>query len=203
MNNELFKKILYALGAVVCIGGFFVVFLWGVYQNQWESDFAHRIAKVFPIPVASVGGSVITLREYYADLDSIKAYFDSEEFKTAMQQAGQDVPMVSNSERSQVLDRLIEEEIISLLAKERDIQISDEEVEKAINEEFVDAESTREEFEEYLKKNYAWTIDDFKKHVVYPILIERKITLDDPEFSLQEYILQQMDKIDIHRMIRF
>ena len=193
-----FLYALYGLGIAIVLIGSSVYTLWGLYYQHWEGDFARRMTRIFPIPVAKIGNDSLLYRVYFEDLDSLQTYLTSAE----LQGSGVSAEM-TDDQREQVLERMMQEYLILRLGDEKQVQISEDEIATAIETEFLGEGESMEDFEVYLRDNYAWSLDDFKRHLVRPILIERKLMEEDETFSLQVYLDERLAEDDIVRLIRF
>lgn len=200
------KKILMIAGGLIAailiaIGSSF--YLWGVYIQRWDTPFVRGVANVFPVPAARVGNQSVLLSRYYKDVDSLKTYYGSEEGKAA----GTDVTKFGDLERKQALERLIEEAAILEMAAQKKVSLSDEDIESAIDKQFVSPSSTRKELEENLKKMYGWEMVDFREHIVRPILLERKIAElenpQDPQTGMTDIIAKLSERVQQPDVIRF
>lgn len=203
------KKILIILGgifAAIIIAAISGVFLWGVYLQRWDTPITRAVASVISVPVARVGEISIPLDRYYRDVDSLKSYYNSEEAKAAGLSGNQ----FGDLERKQALERLIEEAAILEMALEKKITLTNEEIEKAIDAQFVSPSSTRQELEENIQRTYGWTMFDFREHIVRPILLERKLAElenpTDPQTGMTAVITKLSERIqrpDVVRYIKF
>jgi hypothetical protein len=193
------------LAGICAIALFSAGLFWhAVYVRHWEDPIVMRVAEVVPIPAARFAGTMIPLREYLADVESLKTYLASEE---AVQiSAKRDV---RDDDREQALERLLREAAIQEMAKERKIALTDEEVQMAIQSEFMAAGGDQSAFETYLKETFRWTLEDFEKHIVRPVLFERKLAASYAEDhggdlqAVQTSIDDRIEKEDVIRYIKF
>lgn len=185
---------------ILAAGSGFV--LWGIYSKHWESPMIESVARSLPIPVARFAGKPILLRSYLRDVRSFKTYLASDEAKAAGLQRE-----MTDTDRQQVLERLIEEAAISELAGLRDISLTQEEVDEAIQKEFIGEKGNPDDFSQYVQKNFGWSMEDFKDHIARPILLERKLSAsyaadhNGDSDALQAYLIERVRKDDVFRYL--
>lgn len=190
----------------IVIAGVSAVFLWGAYHQRWDNSFTRGVSSIVPVPVAKVGSIEIPLSRYYKDVDSLKQYYSSDDAKSA----GLDASAFGDEQRSQALERLIEEAAITEMAAQEKVSLTSDEIEKAIDSQFVSPSSTRQDLEKNLQKTYGWDMTDFREHIVTPILLERKLAEkknpDDPQTGMTDVISAlsaRIQKPDVVRYIKF
>lgn len=190
------------IGGVCAVGLFGIGLFWhSVYIRHWEDPIVMRIAEVVPLPVARFNGSPILLREYLADVESLKTYLSSAEAKEANLSRA-----ITDEDRKQVLERLLRESAIQEMATERNITLSEEEIQMAIQSEFMATGADQAAFEAYLEEIFHWTLEDFEKHVVRPVLFERKLATsyaEDHEGDLQAVQASIDDRIEKGNAVRY
>lgn len=180
------------------------LFWHAVYVRHWEDPIVMRVAEVIPLPVARFNGSPILLREYLADIESLKTYLSSAEAKEANLSRA-----ITDEDRKQALERLLREAAIQEMATERNITLSDEEIQMAVQSEFMATGGDQAAFETYLEEIFHWTLQDFEKHIVRPVLFERKLATSyaedhgDDLQALQTFIDERIAKEDVARYVKF
>ncbi len=163
------------LGLVV-IGVLFIATLVMVYalpRSQAES-----VVNRFPYPVAVIGyREAVTHRTLSANLASVRSFYENQDFsKIGMRvdfttEEGQKRLKVREKE---VLNKMIEDKAIMLLAKERGIRVSDESVREGLRRK-LEEYGSGEEVKKSLARLYGWTLSDFEEKVVLPSLYEEKL----------------------------
>lgn len=180
-----------------------VVFLFGVYNLHWEGPIVTRIAQVLPIPAAKLGSRSVLLRDYFADLASIKKYLSSDQAATQNQRR----PLIDDDRKS-ALERLIQEEAIEELAATRNITVTDEQTAAVMTELNVTATSTAN-FQDFISTNYGWSLDDFKAHIVRPLVLTRLLAASyatdhgGDQSALTAYLTERVARPDVVRYIKF
>lgn len=180
------------------------LFWHAVYVRHWEDPIVMRVAEAIPLPAARFNGSPVLLREYLADIESLKTYLSSAEAKEANLSRA-----ITDEDRKQVLERLLREATIQEMATERNITLSDEEIQMAIQSEFMATGADQAAFEAYLDEIFHWTLEDFEKHVVRPVLFERKLATSyaedhgDDLQAVQAFIDDRIEKGNVVRYVKF
>lgn len=179
------------------------VFLWGVYRAHWEGPFITTVADAIPIPAARVGSHSISLHEYFSSLRSVNQYLNSEE--AAAQ--GQKRPM-NDDDRKSALERLIQEAALAELAASRGVSVTADQEQAVLAELDVTATST-DAFQQYIQTNYGWNMEDFKAHIIRPLVLTRVLGAsfaadhNGDVNALSSYITDRIQKPDVVRYVAF
>lgn len=196
--------LLAALGAIVIAALVACcVFLWNVYYAHAEGPFVMRVAQAVPIPAARVGNRTVLLREYLKDVKSIELFLSSDEAASQGQKRA-----ILNEDRENALERLVREEILEELAVARSVEITDEQMNAVVSELNISTTNTRA-FEEFIAKNYGWNMDDFRSHVVRPVVLTRLLTEsyaadhDGDLTALTTYVEERLTRPDVVRYVKF
>lgn len=145
-----------------------VIFGVGIYRFGWSGEIVTKITKVAPYPAAFVNWRMIGYYDYADDVETLKTFFASQ---------GEDLGAAIPDDKDikkQVLDRLIKNELSYQLAKKYGVKISDEDLEKEIQN-IVDQSESRESVEQTLEEQYGWGIEEFKEKVLKPFLVQQKL----------------------------
>lgn len=140
-----------------------------------------RIEKIIsrsPYPVAIIGyREVITFRELTANMDSVRRFYENQDFS----QVGLRVDFTTEDgqkrlkvREKEVLNKMIEDEAIVLLAKKRGIFVSSESARQGVARKLEEYGNSRE-VTDSLKRLYGWTLSDFEQKIVLPSLYEEKL----------------------------
>jgi hypothetical protein len=180
-----------------------VVVLAGAYYAHWDGAMVRAVANTIPVPAASVGKRSIPVRAYLADVDSIERYLSSPEAERQNVRR----PIV-DTDKQQVLERLIQEAALRELADARNIYVTDQQVEAVMTELSVATTST-EAFVAFLDENYGWDMAEFRSHVVEPLILTRLLTDSyaadhggDPA-ALEQYMQARIQERDVIRYVKF
>lgn len=164
---------------VALLIGFSTYVLLSLYKFQSTSAFTYQITKVVPLPFAKVGGSFISYEEYLFDIrhvihyfeNQIEVDFESEQGKTQLQE-----------EKKKIRDIIINNAYAVKIAREKDIAVTDEEVSAQIEnlKKLGLFGNQQEVFEEVLRANYDWSVDDFRRSIKQQLLNAKVVQALDP-----------------------
>lgn len=160
---------------VIVLGGLVTVGI-GVYKFNWDNSFTNSITNTLPYPVAMVNSHFVSYADYKSDVEALKFFYEKQKELYPDQASDWTIEEV----RKNVMDRLIEDELASQIAKQKGITVSDGEV----NNEFdliVSQATSQEEVEKTILDLYGWTPQEFKDKVLYKFLLRSKL-----EKSIQE-----------------
>lgn len=159
------------LGALAFIVFILLVFGVLIYGVRDESSFTQSVAKVIPYPAGYADGRIITMNSYYEQLQIMKNYytnfkkvdFTTPEGKKQLEQI-----------RSDVMDRITEDQIVAAEAKKNDIKLSQADLDKSYNE-LIKSNGGVKDFSEILSKFYGLSVDQFKVIVYKPRALREKL----------------------------
>jgi len=138
----------------------------GVYTLQ-DNALVRVFAKTLNIPVASINGLNVSYYDYMEDIRTLKLFY-------SQQQEG--FPPATDEEISdQVLSRLLVNRFVLDFAKENNISVSDDEVNKVKNE-LVLQFANEAEAAQNLKDKYGWDLDTYTEKIIKPIVLEQKVS---------------------------
>lgn len=196
--------LLMAAGAVIglaLIGS--VTLLIGAYYLHWEGGIVRVAADALPIPAATLGKRTVRLRDYLDEVHSVKTYLTSPEAEIDGQ-----VRAVTLNDKQEVLERLLQEQALKEIAEVRNIQVTEQQMQAAMSEIAVTSTST-EAFAAFLQENFAWTLDDFKTHMVEPAilksLLEESYAADHGNdlSAFDAYLAERLGRNDVIRYVKF
>ena len=129
------------------------------------------VAKVAPAPVAIINyRHLILLSDLEKKLTSVQQFYATQDFSQTGLRVDFSTPDGQKRleiKKKDLLQKMIEDEAIVLLANEKGINISQAQVNQAVNKKLQNA-GTVEDIKKNLLDSYGWTIEDFKKQVVLP-----------------------------------
>lgn len=143
-----------------------------VYGEKNESAFIKSATRVLPFPAAIADGSYVTVYAYLDQLDILKSYY--KEFKKLDFNSDEGKNQLTEV-RGEVMDRVIEDAIISVEAKKMKVSVSKDK----LNEEFdklVASNGGEKDFSDILQKYYGLTMADFKTKIYAPTLLRQEMT---------------------------
>lgn len=149
-----------------------LIFSYGV-DTKLGNKFVLNVARVIPLPAASIdwkkfitiddlNDNILSIQKFYLVNDfseeNLKIDFDTQEGQKKLE-----------IKRKEVLDKMIQDRVIEILAKKRNINLSETEINNAIYEKMNEF-ATTDDVKSELKKLYNWTLDDFRDKVIIPNL---------------------------------
>ncbi len=175
----------------------------GIYTKQTESSSARLAAKVFSLPAANVNGKSLKYERFLQTRDAVRKFINSE--------AGKDVGATMPPEKElneNILEQLIRQKLVEAVAEEKDISVTDEEVNQIFDEVAAQAaSSTQSTISEYLQDNYGWNEDNFREYVLRPALLEQKvgqaIGTDADPYALENLLLANRQDPKVVVYLRF
>jgi len=178
------KKIfLYSIGiflAIVLIIGS----IWGAFRvrNGADDDFAYFTAKVLRLSLLSVNGQKISYTDYLDDMKAIRT------MKAYEEQANGAIANLSSEQMSdQVIWRLINNAIVSQIAKKMEIKVEKKDIADLKNQVLKQFES-EEKLEGELLKRYGWNMVTYETKVIRPFILQSKLSdkIQADKSSLEE-----------------
>lgn len=122
-----------SLLGLAIIAAFLTFSWWQLYKVQTTSDFFYRIVRLVPVPVASVDGEMVKYGDYLLN------YKGSETYLTAIEKVNNNTYANGNNSKSQydfykaqAMHNAVAEAYAQKLARQRNITITDEQVEDVI-----------------------------------------------------------------------
>jgi parvulin-like peptidyl-prolyl isomerase len=184
-----------SLGVLIVLILAAVIFGVGIYRFGWSGEIVAKITKVAPYPAAIVNWNMVRYSDYVDDVETLKTFFASQ---------GEELGAAAPDEKemkTQVLDRLINNELSYQLAKKYGIKISKEDLDGEVKK-IVDQSESQESVEQALKEQYGWGIEEFKEKVLKPFLVQQKLqeaiskdeTLNQEARKKAEDVLAQIQK---------
>lgn len=142
-----------------------------IYGLKNESAFVKGVTKVLPYPAAIADWRYISAYSYLDQVEMLKNYYREYKGTDFSSDEGKDL---LKEIRTEVIDRLIEDQLVAKEAKRRKITVSKEEVDKGFND-LVTANGGEEEFASILNKYYNLTMDEFKTKIYRTQVLREKV----------------------------
>lgn len=129
---------------------------WQLYPQQNTSTFFYRITRVLPLPVATIDGQTVSYSAYLSAFRSQEHYLEAKE----------GVDLYSNESKQQLdfikrkaLDDAVADAYAVKIANEKNIEISDKQVEDAIKRqrESRDGVTSQEAYDAIVLDHFNWT----------------------------------------------
>ncbi|PIS43036.1 MAG: hypothetical protein COT24_00280 [Candidatus Kerfeldbacteria bacterium CG08_land_8_20_14_0_20_40_16] len=151
------------IGALTTIGV-------GLYRYDWNDKYTNAIIKVIPYPVALVNWQIVKYSDFRADLDTLRFFYQKQQ-----ELYPNDAPTQTETElKDTVLNRLIEDELVIQLAKQKNVTATQEEIDQEFQL-IIQQAGSQETLEQTLQELYQWNVDQFKSKVLYPFILRRNL----------------------------
>ena len=143
-----------------------------LYRKQSSSSFMYQMTKVLPYPVARTGNTFIAYENYLFELRHYIHYYETQQKLSFESEAGQD-QLAAYKKRA--LDDVVNMAYTQMLAKERGVSVTSEEVDEQIriSKEQKRLGSNDAIFEDVLREYWNWTIEDFRRSLEDELLIQK------------------------------
>lgn len=170
----------------------FVALSFFVCRNH-ENGFAKKITARIPFPAVAVDYyHFVSLSNLNEDLQSVKNFYENQDFSKEglrVDFSTEDGKKRLKMKEKDVLNKLIADRVIELAAKEKNIIITEEDVNQNVSRK-IEEFGNEEKIKNNLEKLYGWNMDDFKKKIVRPSLYR-----DEMEKIIQtEYKQKENDR---------
>ncbi len=169
--------VIVAVILIIVIAGLVILGL-GIYQKRWDKKWEgnesfSKLIEILPFPASYVNGEMIRLSDYQKHVAAMKHFytnfmqidFSSDEGKQALAEI-----------ETQVKDKLNHDALVEQLLAERDIKITDEDLEAEFQTFVAQSGGSEEDAIKSLDQQFGWgNKDDIKKYVVRPVFATRKL----------------------------
>lgn len=154
---------------VALILGFLTFTILSLYKYQSTSAFMYQITRAIPLPIARVGGSFVSYEEYLFELRHYIHYYETQQAVDFGSEQGQ---KQLAEQRKKSLDTVIDSAIIKKIARDKNISVSDSEVDKQIellrNQNRLGTDD--EVFKNVLGDYWGWSVEDFRRSIKQELL---------------------------------
>ena len=133
-----------------------------IYKFKSDNNFSKTVASIVPYPMAIVNYQPISMINYWQELSLI--------LRTC-QEVGTNCS-ITDQDKEEVKNMLVDEKVVEILAKNKGITISDEDFNTEYQK-IVDQNGGREQFLKVLIDNLKWNENDFKKKVMLDMLRQK------------------------------
>jgi parvulin-like peptidyl-prolyl isomerase len=168
LTGKFILGILAGLAAVVIL--VLVICGVGIYKFKWDNPYSNGVAKIFPYPAALVNFKVLSLNNFNEDLKTLNYYYKQQ----AALSASKIQTPPADELKTNVLDRMINDEITAEAANYYKINVSDDEVNSEFEKVVAEAGSL-DNVKKILNDLYQWGPDQFKEKVLKPFLVQKKL----------------------------
>ncbi len=157
---------------------FFSYCILGLYRFKSSTNFLYDVTKVVPFPAARVGHNFVSYEDYLFELKHYIHYYETQQNVNFSKGTG---PQQLADYRRRALQKVVDDAYIKQLAKQHNVSVSSQE----LNDEIALVRSqnrlgaNEKGFEDVLKENFGWTINDFKRSLKQEMLTQKLVaTLD-------------------------
>lgn len=194
-------KILTLLLAILVVALFLGIVITSVVyntSNRSENLFVKAaIGNInFPAAIIEFKGA-ISINEVQKNTEAVKRFYESQDFSKIEMRVDfstSDGKKRLKIKEKEVLDKLIEDEIIRLLAVEEGISIAKENVDAVVGQR-LEEYGSEEEVKNDLYVKYGWTMEQFKEKVVMPGLYKDELE----KLAIERYITSEKSKNIINK----
>jgi hypothetical protein len=180
MKNKLqevkISTIVYSV--LIAIAALFIALAVAIYAFDYKNPAITKIESVIPFPAAVINGSnFIAISRMNSNTESVKHFYETQDFSKYGYRVdfttsdGQKRLMIKERE---VLNKLIEDKVIEILAIKNGTKITSRMVEQNVNRTLEQYKSTQDTTQ-YISRLYGWSTDDFKNKVVKPSMYSEEL----------------------------
>ncbi len=165
------------LAGILVLVLFFVSIVF-FYVAPRERPLVQSITNSMPYPIVFIGSTTITQRDLATNMISVRRFYENQDFSSLGlrvdfdSEEGQRRLQVRERE---VLNKMIEDEAVRQIAKEKGIIVSEEDVKNDLKNR-IDEYGTGSEVTANLERLYGWSLKDFARKVVTPALYQDKLS---------------------------
>lgn len=158
---------------------------WQLYAAQNTSEFFYRVTRIIPVPIASVDGNYVKFSDYLMMLSGSRHYLEQSERVDLGSADGQ---RQLDYMKRKALDSAVADTYAAKLAREKNIEVSDEEVNQVIQNSLntVTGKISQEVYNDSTYSTLGYTPDEYK-HIIKQSLIRQKVAyaIDDKALAIK------------------
>ncbi|KKQ81307.1 MAG: PpiC-type peptidyl-prolyl cis-trans isomerase [Candidatus Moranbacteria bacterium GW2011_GWD2_38_7] len=163
---------------LVVIIGIGSILAYGTHTEIGEK-IAAKIAKVVPFPAAIVDWNhIVYINGVENNVNSVRQFYQTQSFSNDGLRVDFSTEIGKKRleiKKREVLDKMVEDKIVEILAKKRGIEISEADVDLAVSAKLNEF-GTAEQVKADLLKSYGWEVEDFKQLVVLPSMYTQALS---------------------------
>lgn len=159
--------------------GFFAYTTVALYRLKSYSTFLYRVTQVIPFPVAKAGPDFVSYESYLFELKHyIHFYQDQQKLDFKSESGKQQLDQF----KKRALEKVIADAYVKQLAKANKVSVSEKDVEEelAVVRQQNRLGNNNKVFEDVIKDNFGWSIDDFKRSLAQRLLSDKLLPVLDP-----------------------
>lgn len=186
-HRLIWNTILISLGAlVVAAGGLWVQ----LYVVQDTSNFAYRITRVLPLPVASIDGRQVAYSDYLLYHRSTMAVLD-DRGRIDADKGGVGRDQIQFQKR-QAIDRAAQDTYAQKILSERNLSVSDEEVQALVENQQKASGLSEDAYAAVIQDRLHWSMDEYR------LAMQRALVRQAAAFAIDseaEQVKQEVEKL--------
>lgn len=164
----------------ILIGAFIIVITLLIYVRHDTSALTYNVARVLPYPAAKVNGDYVSYAEYLFEVRYRKNIYENPTGPASATNQPIDLDDPANKEILADIERASMERaklklIVKQMAKEFDINVTEEELAISINE-LIERQGGEQKFISAIEEFYGWSMSDFQREFKSQLL-EQKLQL--------------------------
>lgn len=174
LQHSKHRIVLVSTGLIIAAAVVFLSYcVLALYRFDSTSNFIYRVTQVIPFPVAKTGSRLVAYENYLFELRHYTYFYENQQKLDFDSDAGQ---QQLAEYRKRALEKVVNDAYVKELAKQNGVSVSNTEVEDQIT--ILRRQNrlggSEQAYEEALKQNFGWTVDDFKR-VIKQRLLEQKV----------------------------
>lgn len=165
---------------IAAIVGFFSFTVISLYRLKSHSSFLYGVTQVIPFPIARAGGSFVAYENYLFELKHYIHYYQNQQKLDFKTESGK---QQLEEFKKRALEKVVNDAYIKQLAKEKNVTVSDKEVNNEIQ--IVRTQNrlggSDKVFEDVLKEYWGWSVNDFKRSLKQELTARKLLPVLDTE----------------------
>lgn len=151
---------------------FFGVVTTMLYKTKTTSVFLERLTQVIPFPIARIGSDFVSYNDYLFDVNHYEHFYVHQQKLDLNSPSGQEQ---MKEYKKRAFEKTINDAYIKQIAKEKNITVSDKEVDDAIAilKKQNRLGASDQEFKTILAEYWNWTVSDFKRSLKAQLLNQK------------------------------
>lgn len=150
-----------------------------IYFFGTDNFIESRVVRIIPYPAAVIGNTnFISISDVKSNLKAVRQFYESQDFSKAglrVDFSTEDGAKRLKIKERDILNKMVEDRLIILMAKQNGIKISDSEVNDNVKRALSEYGNNEDDVQSKLSALYGWTMDDFKEKIVKPDLYRRQL----------------------------
>ena len=195
LQHSKHKIVLISTGLfITALIAFFTYCTLALYRFKSTSGFLYGVTRVIPFPIAKAGPDFVSYENYLFELRHYIHYYQSQQKVDFNDTLGK---QQLASYRSRALQKVIDDAYVKELAAQNHVSISDQELNSEID--LVRSQNrlgaNEKGFEDILRDNFGWTINDFKRSLRQEMLAQKLTAkLDTATSARAQQALDELNK---------